>query len=61
VTLGTPEEGWIRERGDEEMDVIGAEVERGRVGAGTGAISGQGSTSTAATTERPSDPSPDRR
>jgi integrase len=29
LTLGTPEEGWTRRRGEEEMDVIRAEVERG--------------------------------
>lgn len=29
LTLGTPEEGWTRRRGEDEMDVIRAEVERG--------------------------------
>jgi integrase len=29
LTLGTPEDGWTRRRGEEEMDVIRAEVERG--------------------------------
>lgn len=29
LTLGTPDEGWTRRRGEEEMDVIRAEVERG--------------------------------
>lgn len=29
LTLGTPEEGWTRRRGEEEMEVIRAEVERG--------------------------------
>ncbi len=29
LTLGTPAEGWTRRRGEEEMDVIRAEVERG--------------------------------
>jgi integrase len=29
LTLGTPEEGWTRRRGEEEMDVIRAEVARG--------------------------------
>jgi integrase len=29
LTLGTPEEGWTRRRGEEKMDVIRAEVERG--------------------------------
>lgn len=29
LTLGTPDEGWTRKRGEEEMDVIRAEVGRG--------------------------------
>jgi integrase len=29
VTLGTPEDGWTRRRGEEEMDVVRAEVDRG--------------------------------
>jgi integrase len=29
LTLGTPEDGWTRGRGEEEMDVIRAEVDRG--------------------------------
>src|SRR3954452_1024288 len=29
LTLGTPSEGWTRRRGEEEMDVIRTEVERG--------------------------------
>ena len=29
LTLGTPAEGWTRKRGEEEMDVVRAEVERG--------------------------------
>lgn len=29
LTLGTADEGWTRRRGEEEMDVIRAEVERG--------------------------------
>jgi integrase len=29
LTLGTPEEGWTRRRGEEEMDVVRAEVDRG--------------------------------
>lgn len=29
LTLGTPAEGWTRRRGEEEMEVIRAEVERG--------------------------------
>jgi integrase len=29
LTLGTPDEGWTRRRGEEEMEVIRAEVERG--------------------------------
>jgi len=29
LTLGTPSEGWTRRRGEEEMDVVRAEVDRG--------------------------------
>jgi integrase len=29
VTLGTPEDGWTRRRGEQEMDVVRAEVDRG--------------------------------